>query len=462
MRPDSSRRLSRALMVSVLSGLFASQAASAAAPDLIVTGAATTETPAVGAPVRFVATVKNAGNASTPGGVTHGVLFLVDGHDEFTTYSGNDANALAAGQSRAYTASGGVAGTTNGSWTPTAAGRYRVTAIADDVNRIAESNENNNAYSFDLDVPAAGTRPRIVGGTLRTADGRLLRGGDYWLQKNTQQFDWALVEANLDYFTQYELNALRLSVMDDIRNPQAYDIEERIAQMDKFVRWTKARGLVLMIDYHNVEAGLYDRAKALAFWRRVAPRYKDEPHVVYELMNEPGNGGETASRTPEFEPKTWSDYDIETQKQLFDAVRAAAPQTPIVMFSFALIRNFDDSTARDGVAVVDAFNRRYNFVWANANAVVSAHTYFSTTTRDYERMKAIAPVMAGEGIASPICYYEGCDKPIDGYLWMQETFERKQLSWFDWQLTSDRGTSGNLQQLKSNALSNGYWWGHGR
>ncbi|MGH8079536.1 MAG: cellulase family glycosylhydrolase [Lysobacter sp.] len=457
MRCNASRNLP--LLCGVTLCLAAAAPAWAAAPDLSVTGAGSTQPPHVGEPVRFVASVRNGGDAPTPLATTVGVLFLIDGFDGFTTYSGNDATPLQAGQTRNYIASGGVPGAPDGSWTPTVAGRYRVTAIVDDVNRIAESNETNNRYSFDFDVPAAGNRPRIVGGTLRTASGQLLRGGDYWLQKNTQQFDWALVESNLGYFSQYDLNALRLSVMDDIRNPQAYDIEERIAQMDKFVQWTRARGLVLMIEYHNVEAGLYDRAKALAFWRRVAPRYKDEPHVVYELMNEPGNGGETASRTPEFEPKTWSDYDIESQKVLFDAVRAAAPQTPIAMFSFALIRNFDDSTQRDGVAVVDAFNRRYGFDWSKANAVVSAHAYFSTTTRDYERMKAIAPVMAGEGIASPICYYDGCHDPVDGHLWMQQAFELKQMSWFDWQLTSDRDTGKNLEALKRDAQAKGYWWG---
>lgn len=457
-RARRARRLRGALLALALLPL----AVAAAAPDLVVTGAGAVDAPVAGAPVRLRATLLNRGDAATPAGVTHGVLFLVDGHDEYTTYSGDDSAALAPGASRAYTASGGVAASADGRWVPAAPGRYRIVAIADDVDRIGESDEGNNLYRFDLDVAAADGRPRIVGGTLRNAAGQLLRGGDYWLQKNTQQFEWAQVESNLDWFVRYELNALRLSVMDDFRRPQDYDIEERIAQMDRFVAWTRARGLTLMIDYHNVDAGRYDRAKALAFWKRVAPRYKDEAHVVYELMNEPGNGGESGSAAAEFEPKTWSDYDLESQKRLYDAVRAAAPATPIVMFSFALIRNFDDSTERDGVAVVDAFTRRYGFDWSRANAVISAHSYFSTTTRDFERMRALAPVIAGEGIASPICYYDGCHDPIDGYAWMQQAFERKQLSWFDWQLTSDRGTGANLEALKRDAQAYSYWWGHGR
>jgi beta propeller repeat protein len=111
-------------------------------PDLVVTGISWTPgTPGVGDAVTFSATVKNQGAGATPSGVVHGLLFRIDGGASPGVWSDSYTGSIAPGASVTLTANGGSKGAT---W-PATAGLHTVQAIADDVNRIAEINEGNNA-----------------------------------------------------------------------------------------------------------------------------------------------------------------------------------------------------------------------------------------------------------------------------------------------------------------------------
>lgn len=150
--------------------------------DLVVTRiGATAEPVRAGEAVRLNATIKNVGSKSTPSRVTHGVLFVVAQHDKWTTFSGNFSGPLAPGAERELVASDGGDSGADGSWTPPARS-YDITAMVDDVNRIAESAENNNARPFSLAVgsgspagcPYAGTNGFYVDSESEPA--RWLRG----------------------------------------------------------------------------------------------------------------------------------------------------------------------------------------------------------------------------------------------------------------------------------------------
>ena len=131
--------------------------AAAAKPDLVVTAVSwTPANPAVGAPVRFSATVKNQGGAATPAGVILGVLFKVDGVNK--TFSDTRTASLAAGASVTLTANGGGSA---GSW-PATAGPHTVQAFVDDVNRVGESNDANNTLDRQLTVGPVTGRPDLV------------------------------------------------------------------------------------------------------------------------------------------------------------------------------------------------------------------------------------------------------------------------------------------------------------
>jgi subtilase family serine protease len=119
-------------------------------PDLIVTAISwSPASPLTGNAVTFSATIKNQGTAATPGGVIHGVEFKVDGVQ--VNWSDTSTASLAAGATRTLTANNGPTGSST--WTATS-GSHTVLATVDDVNRIAESNENNNTLTAPLTVGA--------------------------------------------------------------------------------------------------------------------------------------------------------------------------------------------------------------------------------------------------------------------------------------------------------------------
>ncbi|MCK8517908.1 CARDB domain-containing protein [Methanoculleus sp. 7T] len=130
-------------------------------PDLVVTDISwDPANPAPGSAVTLRATIKNQGTAPTPAGVKHGVLFTFDdGAAGPGVWSDTHTAAIAPGASVTVTASGGSAGAT---W-KAALGTHTVKAHVDDVNRIAESDENNNVMRKEIVV---GSRPAPVKGDL--------------------------------------------------------------------------------------------------------------------------------------------------------------------------------------------------------------------------------------------------------------------------------------------------------
>ena len=93
----------------------------------------------------FSATVTNNGKISKPAGAIIGVAFKVDGN--LTTWSDTNTQALAPGQSVTLTANSGPSG--SATWTASS-GRHTLEAWVDDVNRIAEDNDNNNKLSVPM------------------------------------------------------------------------------------------------------------------------------------------------------------------------------------------------------------------------------------------------------------------------------------------------------------------------
>ncbi|WP_317064676.1 CARDB domain-containing protein [Methanoculleus caldifontis] len=119
-------------------------------PDLVVTDVSwEPKNPAPGSAVTLKATIKNQGTAATPAGVKHGVIFTFnDGASGPGVWSDTHTASIAPGHWVTLTATGGSAGAT---W-KAALGTHTVKANVDDVNRISESNENNNVMSKQIVV----------------------------------------------------------------------------------------------------------------------------------------------------------------------------------------------------------------------------------------------------------------------------------------------------------------------
>src|SRR5439155_470161 len=106
--------------------------------------------PTAGQAVTFSATVKNQGTAPTPAGTIVGALFSVDGTP--ASWSDTHTQALAAGATITLTANGGPSNLAT--WTATS-GSHQVLAFVDDIDRIHESNEDNNKLTLSFTVGGA-------------------------------------------------------------------------------------------------------------------------------------------------------------------------------------------------------------------------------------------------------------------------------------------------------------------
>lgn len=194
-------------------------------------------------------------------------------------------------------------------------------------------------------------RPQIMNGTIVTEIQTPLRGV-YW------STDWIgeLPEREmLARIKDYGLNSLHLYAERYDAGLTAGIYQDKV---DSIVQWCGDLGLYCIITIgggnHN---GEFDYDFAMAFWNIYAPRYKDSTWVIYEIYNE---------------PYAWeAPYDSETlqmQQDAYNLIRNHAPNTPILLFSYASFSTVDDILQDINSLEVD---------WSNA--LVAWHGYNSLT-----------------------------------------------------------------------------------
>jgi endoglucanase len=84
------------------------------------------------------------------------------------------------------------------------------------------------------------------------------------------------------------------------------------------VDYAAKKGLYAIIDWHYIDTTTLHQDTTAAFWQDIAPRFKDDSNVLFELYNEPTNSGSWATVKPDMQ--TW--YDI---------VREAAPDNIVLV-----------------------------------------------------------------------------------------------------------------------------------
>jgi hypothetical protein len=117
-------------------------------PDLVITDVGFVEKPVAGQVVRLTATLKNIGNAATPGDTVHGVAFYIDG--QFICWSDDFKGPLKPGESKKVTSNNGPKGLPH--WVAVS-GNHTLRAIADDVHRLPEKTHDNNTREVTVSVP---------------------------------------------------------------------------------------------------------------------------------------------------------------------------------------------------------------------------------------------------------------------------------------------------------------------
>ncbi|RRJ31805.1 cellulase family glycosylhydrolase [Halocatena pleomorpha] len=125
--------------------------------------------------------------------------------------------------------------------------------------------------------------------------------------------------------------------------------------LDPLIEHCLSRGVYAIIDYHRhrdvqwTDTSLHDEIEL--FWETVAPRYADQPHVMYELYNEPQEPGMWGDPT---QSSNWADVWRNwksTAQPWVDLIRSHAPDTLVLIGSpswaqspeGALVEPFDGS-----------------------------------------------------------------------------------------------------------------------
>ncbi|NUB92766.1 cellulase family glycosylhydrolase [Haloterrigena sp. SYSU A121-1] len=136
---------------------------------------------------------------------------------------------------------------------------------------------------------------------------------------------WDAVRLATDDDAGWHARVLRLPITP--RSISDAGMDAVVDALDRAVELAAERGVYLLVDYHASER--YDTSsidrRLRSFWDRVAPRYADDAHVLYELFGaptEPAAGGLEAWRTWRDRATPW-----------LSRVRDRAPETPIVVGS---------------------------------------------------------------------------------------------------------------------------------
>ena len=131
-----------------------------------------------------------------------------------------------------------------------------------------------------------------------------------------------------------------------------------VSRIDQMVDMTRQAGLYLIITIGNgANNGNFNYDYVMDFWRFYAPRYKDQPHVIYEIQNE---------------PHAWSapypQAALDMEADAYTLIRSLAPDTPILLFSFAVL-----GSGSLAVADIQAVSAAASVDWSKA--AVAFHGY---------------------------------------------------------------------------------------
>ncbi len=216
------------------------------------------------------------------------------------------------------------------------------------------------------------SRPVITAGpmrTLRTDTGQIIRAGASQIGTATtsvlfQNATWANGRA-------LGLNCMRCGVNS---STSSMNLNTLLANIDLVVERARVNRMYCMLGYFAASPGSWwdavtaNTAKWITFWQAASARYRDVPHVFYEMVNEPTRWGNTTNYNAAVK---------EGLKDIYDVMRAGAPDTVIVWPSAA---NLDPSAA-SYAALMASFDTLGNGQPVNWNkAALGFHYYNKTQT----------------------------------------------------------------------------------
>lgn len=242
-----------------------------------------------------------------------------------------------------------------------------------------------------------------------------------------------LSEEDVQHMANWGANTIRIPTNQDFLLPDSCIANQAYLQhLDKLVRWVNNAGMNALIDLHWNDRGqacptrsgqqlMADDRSAL-FWRLLAAHYKDNPHVFFDLYNEPHDiswdcwlHGCTTS-------EGWHAVGMQT---LYDTVRAAGFRNLVIVGGL--------NWARDLSGVPTHAVQGYGIVYSthpyNASAdPLTLHNDFGSIVDRY-------PVIAGE--FGPFNGHTGVCAPavaagLIAYFDAPDGRQSKRIGWLSW------------------------------
>jgi hypothetical protein len=142
-------------------------------------------------------------------------------------------------------------------------------------------------------------------------------------------------------------------------------------RIDQMVQMTRDEGLYLVLTIGNGgNNGSFNYDYVMDFWSFYAPRYKNETHVIFEIQNE---------------PHAWSapypQATLDMEADAYTLIRSLAPDTPILLFSFAVL-----GSGPTAVADIAEVSSAASIDWTNAAVAFHGYAGHEATTTSVEHI----------------------------------------------------------------------------
>jgi acyl-CoA thioesterase-1 len=258
--------------------------------------------------------------------------------------------------------------------------------------------------------PLVRGRAYVANGTLVADDGSILRAvlthtaADNYASRNYGDLNWWRALRDVGHF-----NAVRAAAYLGtwFGHGNAMDVPTMKSVLDTIVANAQQTGMYVIIDEHSSEGfnSPTDWKQNVLFWSAIAPRYKDQTNVIYELKNEP-DVGRNWRALPGYE------------NSAFALIRSLAPESPIIAWSLESITAVDDQY---GLLNLLAQGNQINY----SNAVVGYHPYEAIGQE--ERLANLASQMRRAGYPIVMTEYSNDHTPPLSYLY---SLEAAGTSWF--------------------------------
>ena len=180
-------------------------------------------------------------------------------------------------------------------------------------------------------------RPVIKDGTVRTAGGTLMRGMITGAYEMLMTDGMEISYDDIARIRENGMNCVRFTI--PIVWPYDQNEDENLKYLeaaDLFVKWAAELGLYVWVGPSLIvdDSGSVFYDHMFDYWQIVAPRYKDEPHVFYDAMNEmgePEEGHPQRGQSPLY------------MARAYDLIRALAPDTLCILWSFSHTFDLDET-----------------------------------------------------------------------------------------------------------------------